>query len=151
MHLRGLLKTDADDIFEYSKLPEVTGMVGMRLHNTIEVTYKYIEYEIKKCETYALVTKENHKMIGTESLRKISNESELDIRSISCVINPEYLGRGYAPEAIKVLVKHSFDNLKVHKIIGGHYSFNSQSASVNKKLGLYMKVQIEKYEYTKGN
>lgn len=133
--LRGLQYEDAYDIFEYCKLPEVIKLVGMRLHESLDITEKYITHELQKSETYAIeLTKEN-KVIGTVSLRKQYNESDLDIRSISCVINPNYWGQGYAPEAIRALIRYGFEEKNVHKVLGGHYSFNTQSEKLNKKLG----------------
>ncbi len=133
--LRELQNSDVNDIFEYCKSQEVIEMVGMRLHTSIEVTKKYIEHELKKSETRAIVLKDSKKLIGTVSLRRQYNDYDLDIRSITCVINPKYWGKRYAPEAIKEIVKFAFENENVHKVLGGHFSFNMQSASVNKKLG----------------
>ena len=133
--LRELSTSDVSDVFEYCKIPNVVNMVGMRLHTSIEVTNKYITHELKKNETYAIVLKENRKLIGTVSLRRQENESKLDIRLLSCVINPKFWGNGYAPEAIKALLKQAFEVECIHKVLGGHYSFNQQSAALNKKLG----------------
>ena len=146
--LRKLVHTDAIDIFEYCQFEDIVDMVGMRHHNSIEFTQKYINHELKKSETLAIVLKEKDKLIGTISLRKMQNDSNLDIRLLSTVINPSYWGNGYAPEAIKEVVKFAFEIEKVHKILGGHYSFNNQSASVNKKLRfVYEGRQREVYIY----
>lgn len=149
--LRELTYDDAFDIFEYSSKEDVVAMVGMRLHTSMEMTKKYIEYELKKSETFAITLKDSNTLIGTVSLRKQDNDSGLDIRGISCVINPTYWGNGYAPEAIKRLIIYAFEDLGVHKLLSGHYSFNKQSESVHKKLGfVYEGTQKDVYRY-KGN
>lgn len=146
--LRELRINDAAEVYKYCQIKDIVEMVGMRLHNSIDVTKKYIEHELKKSETLAIVLKGDDKLIGTISLRKIENDSNLDIRSLSAVINPNYWGNGYAPEAIKELVKFAFETENVHKILGGHYSFNNQSSSINKKLGfVYEGRQREVYLY----
>ncbi len=148
LYMRELHIDDANDVFEYCKLLNVVGMVGMRLHTSIELTKKYIAHELQKSETFAIVLKESGKMIGSVSLRRQYNESDLDIRLISCIINPKYWGKGYAPEAIKELIKYAFDIESVHKILGGHYSFNTQSERLNKKLGfVYEGTQREVIKY----
>ena len=145
---RDLRNLDINDLFEYLSLPNVVEMVGMRLHNSLEFTEKYIKHELKKMETVGIILKESNKLIGTMSLRKQSNDFDLDIRQISCVINPKFWGKGYAPEAIKELIKHAFEIEHVHKLLGGHYSFNDQSASLNKKLGfVYEGTQREVFLY----
>lgn len=133
--LRKLKATDDIRIFEYCQFKDIVEMVGMRHHNSIEVTKKYIIHELKKSETLAIVLKETNVLIGTISLREIENDSNLDIRLLSIIINPVYWGNGYAPEAMKEVIKFAFENKNVHKLLGGHYSFNYQSSSVNKKLG----------------
>lgn len=146
--LRELCVNDAADIYEYCQNEDVINMVGMRLHTSFNMTLRYIEHELQKSETYAIVLKPINKVIGTVSLRKQQNDSTLDIRLISCIINPHYWGNGYAPEAIKKILEFAFEDLKVHKVLGGHYSFNKQSESVNKKLGfVYEGTQREVYKY----
>ena len=135
LQLRELKTSDASDVFEYCKQVDIVNMVGMRFHTSIDVSSKYIEHELKKRETYAIVLKDDEKLIGTVSLRKQENDSKLDIRLVSCVLNPVYWGNGYAAEAIKILLKQAFEKESVHKVIGGHYSFNKQSETLNKKLG----------------
>lgn len=146
--LRELQHRDAEDIYAYSCKEEIVGMSGMRVHTSIEMTKEYITHEQAKSETYAILLNTSNRLIGTVSLRKQYNDSDLDIRLISCIIHPHHWGRGYAPEAIEELIRYAFDELKVHKLIGGHFSFNEQSASVNKKLGfVYEGTQREVYRY----
>ncbi|QMS85741.1 GNAT family N-acetyltransferase [Candidatus Xianfuyuplasma coldseepsis] len=146
--LRELQQQDANDIYEYCSMKDVIDMIGMRLHSSIEITYKYISHEQKKSETLAIVNRKLNKVIGTVSLRKQYNDSNLDIRLISCIINPKYWGKGYAPEAIQQIIMYAFEELNVHKLLGGHYSFNLQSSAVNRKLGfVYEGTQREVYLY----
>lgn len=146
--LRELQFRDVMDIFDYAQQKDIVDMSGMRLHTSIEMTKNYIKYELKKSETLAIVLKETDRVIGTVSLRRQYNDSGLDIRLISCIINPNQWGNGFAPEAIKTIIKYAFEDLNVHKLLGGHYSFNKQSESVNKKLGfVYEGTQRKVYKY----
>jgi len=146
--LRELKKDDASYVYEYTSIEDIVERVGMRLHKSIDVTHEYIKHENKKNETYAIELKGISKCIGTISLRKTYNDKDIDIRILSMVINPKYWGNGYGPEALKEVVRYAFEIEDVHKVIGGYYSFNSQSASVTKKLGFIYEGSLrDEYRY----
>ncbi len=149
--LRNIQITDVDDIFEYARVSNVTDMVGMKTHINKIMTKEYINHEIKKDEILAIVIEEESKLIGTIALRTFHNDFALDIRAISIVINPLYWGNGYAAEAIKAVIRYAFEVLKVHKILGGHYSFNKQSEQVNKKIGFVYEGTLRATRVYKGN
>ena len=133
--LRSLQLEDAEDLYEYSKLDNVSLMIGRKLHESIEYTKKYIEHEMKKDGIYAIELKTDHKVIGTIGLRKQDSELELDTRMVRIVLNPEYWGKGYAQEVTKELIRYVFEEVKIDTLTVGHFTFNVQSESVIKKLG----------------
>lgn len=56
-------------------------------------------------------------------------------REIGYVLNPDYWGNGYVPEATKRLIKFGFEELNLDLVWCGHYSDNYKSKRVNEKCG----------------
>ena len=144
--LRNIQLEDAEDVYEYSKLNDVSLMIGRKSHKSIEYTKKYIEHEMKKDGFYAIELKTDHKVIGTIGLRKQNSDSGLDIRMVRIVLNPKYWGKGYAKEVTTELIKYVFEEMKINTLTVGHFSSNVQSESVIKKLGFIHKGR-ERVEY----
>lgn len=135
LFFRLLSKADANDIFTYCNQKDIVDRVGMRYHESIDVTYQYIEHELRKKETFGLLLKADHQFIGTVSLRKLNENTERDIRMISIIINPLYWGSGYGTEAVKEVIKFAFEDEGVDELLGGYYAFNTRSKKLQERLG----------------
>ncbi|MFF2908345.1 GNAT family N-acetyltransferase [Paenibacillus sp. NPDC057934] len=49
---------------------------------------------------------------------------------------PEYSGRGYGSEAVKLLLQFAFEQLKAHKVVGMCNSYNERSAALMERSGM---------------
>lgn len=101
--LRPFIKGDANDVFEYLNEPLVNCFACMKL-NTIEDAYELMHERSKDNEyTFAVVLKENNKVIGEidahpESMSPEQN-SILDTFSPCWMLNKKYHVQNYAYEA----------------------------------------------------
>jgi len=137
--LRKLKVSDAEDMFEYSRLPEVTKYLTWRPHPNINYTEEYLRYISTRYATgdfydWAVTLKENGKMIGTCGFTRFdlpNNSAE-----IGYVLNPEYHGKGYATEAASEVMRFGFDELGLHRIEAKHMIENKASHRVMEKLGM---------------
>ncbi|OGT37555.1 MAG: hypothetical protein A3F11_02755 [Gammaproteobacteria bacterium RIFCSPHIGHO2_12_FULL_37_14] len=62
----------------------------------------------------AIILKGEKKLIGNCGIRKAnitSSEGEL-----GCELDPHYWGQGFAFEAVSMLIKYSFEELKLHRV-----------------------------------
>jgi ribosomal-protein-alanine N-acetyltransferase len=55
---------------------------------------------------------------------------------------PEHWGKGYATEASKIIVKHAFENMNVHKLVAFCNAENARSAALLQKLGMKLEGRI---------
>lgn len=133
--LRPIKLTDKDDLFEYAVDPRVGPNAGWKPHESIADTIKFIEYSIKKRDfgqpgVYAIVLPNTNKMIGTIEIHSLHGHKA----EIGYVLNPEYWGNGYVPEAAKAVIVYAFEILKLKRLQNGYFSFNERSKRVSEKL-----------------
>lgn len=139
LKFRSIKKKDANDIFEYSSDPRTSRFLMWEPHESLEYTKRFIEvisakYKSGEYNDWAIVLKENKKMIGTCGFTRIDERN--NIAEIGYVINPEYWGKGLATEAAKKVVEFAFEELKVNRVEARFLYGNEGSLQVMKKIGM---------------
>lgn len=140
--LRPWQLSDSKDLYEYSKSELVGPRAGWKPHKSEEESKETIKMFIKNNDSYAIVLKEENKVIGGIGLHKRKPDSSLKAlkqREIGYVLNPNYWGNEYIPEAVKALIEYGFMEMNLDLIWCGHFDFNSNSKRVNEKCGFNYK------------
>ena len=132
---------DLDDFFEYASVPDVGNMAGWPYHQnkdkSLEILHKFIDEK----KTFAIVYKDNNKVIGSLGVEFYGLEDALTEftnykgREIGYVLSKDYWGRGLMPEAVKAVINYLFNELDYDFLLCGYYNFNSQSKRVQEKCG----------------
>lgn len=138
--IRSWKKEDLEDFYEYAKVDGVGQMAGWNPHTSIQESEKILSSFIEGKNEFALELKENHKVIGSLGLEKLSislnNSYENYIgREIGYVLSKEYWGKGLMPEAVKRVIKYCFEEEKYDFLICSHFVTNNQSKKVIEKCG----------------
>ena len=132
---------DLDDFFEYAKNPDVGPRAGWFAHENKEKSLEILNKFIAEKKTFAIVYKENNKVIGSLGIEKYGSEDKLSEffdyqgREIGYVLSKDYWGKGLMPEAVKTVIKYCFNELKYDFLLCGYYDFNNQSKRVQEKCG----------------
>ncbi len=94
---------------------------------------------LSKPETYAIVLKENSKVIGSLGIIQYDDSSDItrDDKEVEIGfwIGEAYWGNGYVPEAVKEIINYCFNELKADIIWCCHFDDNKNSARVKEKIG----------------
>ena len=139
--LREWQLSDLDDFFEYCSVPGTGEAAGWPHHKNKEESLAIMTRFIQNKKTFALVYKENKKVIGSLGLEKYGNEEELSEffayqgREIGYVLSAAYWGRGLMTEAVKAVISYCFDELNLDFLLCGHYFKNHRSMRVQEKCG----------------
>ena len=132
---------DVDDMFEYASVPGVGENAGWPHHKDKEESLGIIKKFIKEKKTFAVVYKENNKVIGSLGVEYYKLEEKLSEfynykgREIGYVISKDYWGQGLMPEAVKAVIKYLFEVLDYDFLLCGYFLFNKQSKRVQEKCG----------------
>lgn len=134
--LRKITVSDSDDMFDYSRRPEVSRYLLWLPHKDVRVTRGYLrylqgQYARRNFHDWAVVLRESGKMIGTCGFSHLDVEN--NAAELGYVLNSDYWGYGYAPEAVWRIMRFGFEDLGFHRIFARILDGNLQSESVCKK------------------
>lgn len=136
--LRPWQESDLDDLYEYASVPGVGEMAGWCHHRSREESRAILSMFMNGKKTFALMLKENGKVIGSLGLEEMEPDpegSEKMGREIGYVLSKEYWGRGLMPEAVKAVVDYCFHVLGYDYLTCGHFLRNDRSRRVVEKCG----------------
>ncbi len=137
--LRQIQYEDFNDMFEYGSNKENVKFLGWGPYDSIEDAIWSIENcFLNRLEKglpvgYAIVWKDNNKMIGTCDIHTWNKER--NFAEIGYVINKNYWNRGIATKACKVVIEYAFNELGVSRIEIAHHRGNIASKRVIEKCG----------------
>ena len=139
--LRPFRGSDLYDFNEYASVEGVGEMAGWKHHETIEKTKEILDMFIEEDKTFAIVFKENNKVIGSLGVEKYGLEDKLTEfdgylgREIGYVLSKDYWGKGIMTEAVAAVIDYLFNDLNLDFLTCGYYDFNNQSKRVQEKCG----------------
>ncbi|MCF0116566.1 MAG: GNAT family N-acetyltransferase [Bacilli bacterium] len=139
--LRPFCNDDLEDFYEYASVEGVGEFAGWPHHESKDISIKILENFIKEDKTFAIVCKENNKVIGSLGIEKYRCEESLPEfdgyigREIGFVLSKDYWRNGYMTEAVRKIIDYLFKTLDYDFIICGHSSLNPRSQRVQEKCG----------------
>jgi len=144
--LRGWRPADLDDLYEYAKNPSMA-MGGWKPLKNIHQARRTLKSFIKEDDRWAIVLKENEKVIGQLRLRPDKNRGQFSARNSAYAINyalsEDYWGKGYMTEAVRRVITYAFDEMKIELLGVSHYPHNVRSKRVIEKCGFHYDGIIE--------
>ena len=150
LYLRQRTSADAEDIFAYARLPEVSVPAGFPAVETLADELYYIEHiypsNLAKENIpsgYGITLKGTDKVIGSLDFPHRHGDKTLEI---GYLLHPDYWGQGIVPEAGRAMLKVGFELLGLDKIILICYDYNKQSQAVARKLGFTLETVSEEIQ-----
>ena len=136
--LRPWLGSDAEDLYQYAKDPAVGPIAGWKPHTSVENSREIIRYILSAEGTYAVCLKSDRKPVGCVGLTvgEASNFHLPDTEGeIGYWIGVPFWGQGLIPEAVREIIRHGFEDMKLDKIWCGYFEGNDRSRRVQEKCG----------------
>ena len=148
--LRPWQENDLEDFYEYACVEGAGEMAGWKHHESIEVSKKILVSFIAGKNVFAVVYKENSKVIGSVGLHySWANEEleyqDLKLKEIGYVLAKDYWGKGIIPEAVKRVIRFCFDEYGLDALTVEHFSTNNQSRRTIEKCGFEFVKNSEYY------
>ena len=151
--LRKMRMSDAPDMFEYSRLEDVTRYLLWSPHPSCKYTKKYLssvmrQYRRHEFFDFAIQHIQDARMIGScgfTTIDAVNNSAE-----IGYVIAPEYQGRHIASSVVASVLRFGFINLGFKRIEAKYMTGNVRSRAVMENNGMIYEGTRKQAMYIKG-
>ncbi len=151
--MRPVELTDTDDMFEYGSDAEVVRYLPWGPYTSIDEVRSGIEqFFLKRPEAglppaYAVIWRENGKMIGTCDFHSVNPEENSG--GIGFVLNRGFWNQGIITQAAELLIEMGHSHLGYQKITLAHVPENAAAARVAEKLG-FTNLGIAEHQFMAG-
>lgn len=134
--LRPVKLTDAEDMYEYSKNPDVGPNAGWAPHTCLAETKEIIRSVfLNRSGVWGICLKEDDRIIGTVGLTDDTKRANPAGRMLGYSLSKAHWGKGYMTEAAHAVVRYGFEALKLDLISAYCFPYNQRSSNVMRKLG----------------
>lgn len=138
--IRNFKESDLSDYWEISSNVEARKKAGLTAHTNIEDAKLRLARMVTEEDIYAIVCKENSKVIGEVlvynyyPLINSPIKFKPETKEIACILSDKYTGKGYMSEALKVIIDYLFKEQKVPQIVFSYLYKNKRSQRLQNKL-----------------
>ena len=119
-------------------------------HQDIGESYEQIQgilqqYEEGKFYRWGITEKGDDSLIGIIGLVRI--EEETSQCSFAYLLGCDYWNRGYGTEVLKEVIRFTFEELEIRRIVADHMAENPASGAVMRKCGMsYQRTEQNRYQ-----
>lgn len=156
LRLRGLEPADAQALFAYRSLPEITRFQGFSpetVSDAIRFITEGINHEMDQPDTWyqlGVFLREDNTMVGDLGLHFLPESGEVEI---GVTIAPGFQGRGIASEAVGCALDFLFNTLHKSKVVASVDPQNHKSMALMagvgfQLIGLYKQTVLFRGEWT---
>ena len=131
-------ESDAEALYKYACDEKVGPAAGWPVHKNVKESLDIIKNVLSEPETYAVVLKETGEPIGSTGIMlegRGSAPMKENEAEIGYWIGSAHWGKGYAPEAVRALIKRCFEHFNCAGIFCGYFEGNDKSRRVQEKCG----------------
>ncbi len=151
--LRRMTMADAQDIFAYSRDPEVSRHVLWDAHRSIHDSRAYLRYILRQYRagepsSWGIELKETGHLIGT--IGYMWWNQEYHSAEVGYSLSRTYWNQGLMSEALRAIIRFGFDEMHLHRIEAQHEVTNPASGRVMEKAGMRPEGILRGRLYNKG-
>ena len=151
--LRKLNMRDANDIFEYASMPEVSEHVTWDYHRNIADSMAFLklivqQYEDSKPSPWGIVEKSSGKLIGTGGYHNWFAEHRR--AEVGYAISSKFWSRGLMTEALEEMLSFGFETMGLNRIEALCRKENPASEKVLLKCGMKFEGVLREQMFMKG-
>ena len=153
LRLRRLTMRDAQDIFRYSRDPEVARHVLWDAHRSIGDSRAYLRYMLRRYRghepaSWGIEHLDSGRIIGTIGFMWIQEDN--NAAEVGYSLARDFWGKGYMTEALRAVIQYGFDGLNLNRIEAQHETTNPASGAVMRKCGMLHEGTLRGRLYNKG-
>lgn len=153
LRLRKLNMRDAQDIYRYSRDPEVARHVLWEAHRSIGDSRAYLRYMLRRYRSHepaswGIELIETGRIIGTIGFMWVQEDNAA--AEVGYSLARDCWGRGFMTEALRAVIQYGFDHMSLNRIEAQHETTNPASGAVMRKCHMQHEGTLRSRLYNKG-
>lgn len=153
LRLRKLTMRDAQDIFAYSRDPQVAKYVLWDAQTSLADARAYLRYMLRKYRmgepaSWGIEWKASRQIIGTIGFMWIQRENAA--AEVGYSLHRAYWNQGIMTEALQELIQYGFGTMNLNRIEAQHETQNPASGAVMRKCGMMKEGTLRQRLMNKG-
>ncbi|MFV0351691.1 MAG: GNAT family N-acetyltransferase [Oscillospiraceae bacterium] len=140
--LRDWRREDIEDVYEYSKHPQVGPNAGWAPHVNKKQTKEVLRLFAAAQEVWAIYHKADGRVIGSIGLHAAPQIQGMYARELGYALAPQYWNMGYMTEAAQAVIGFAFGPMGLERLSAGHFPENQRSQNVLVKCGFVNEGQM---------
>ena len=153
LRLRRLTMRDAQDIYDYSRDPEVARHVLWEAHRSIGEARAYLRFMLRKYRagepaSWGIEWRQTGRILGTIGYMWI--QSENSAAEVGYSLSRDWWNRGIMTEALEAVLRHAFEELRLNRVEAIYELENPASGAVMRKCGMKPEGVMRQKLYNKG-
>ena len=133
IELKTVEREDLTFLKELDNNPEIRNYIEADGPANIETEEEFFEEEIKSNNRVDLLICAEGDSVGLVNLLNIDKKSGK--ASLQAKVLPENQGKGYGSEACELVLRHGFENLRLHRVEASTFKFNEAGRNLLESLG----------------
>ena len=151
--LRRMTMKDAQDIFEYSKDPEVARHVLWDAQKDLSEAKEYCRFMMRRYRqdqpsSWGIIHKASGRLVGT--IGYMEYREEHGSVEVGYSLARSLWNGGYMTEALSRVIAHTFETMDINRIEAQHELTNPSSGRVMEKCGMKKEGVLRQRLYNKG-
>lgn len=154
LRIRKLTMRDAQDIYRYSRDPEVARHVLWEAHRSIGDSRAYLRYMLRRYRahepaSWGIEYAATGQIIGTIGFMWIQQDNAS--AEVGYSLSHDYWNRGIMTEALGAVIQYGFDELHLNRIEAQHEVTNPASGAVMRKCHMQKEGTLRSRLFNKGH
>ncbi len=151
--LRRMTAKDAQDVFEYSRDPDVARHVLWEAQRHVSEAKDYIRYMNRRYRddlpsSWGVIDKASGRLVGT--IGYMDHSADNASVEVGYSLARWMWGKGLATEALRAVIDYTFETMDVNRIEAQHELDNPASGRVMEKCGMTKEGVLRQRLYNKG-
>lgn len=151
--LRRMNMSDAQDVYAYSRDPQVSQHVLWDAHRSINESRAYLRYIMRQYRnnepsSWGIEYKQTGQLIGTIGYMWWSRENKS--AEVGYSLSRAFWNKGIMTEALREVIRFGFDEMRLHRVEAQHETTNPASGRVMEKIGMRREGVLRGRLYNKG-
>ena len=153
LRIRRLTMRDAQDIYRYSRDPEVARHVLWDAHRSIGDARAYLRYMLRRYRghepaSWGIEYLETGRIIGTIGFMWIQDDNAS--AEVGYSLAREYWNQGIMTEALQAVIRYAFDGMDLNRVEAQHETTNPASGAVMRKCHMQKEGTLRSRLFNKG-